>query len=141
MSEVLNKVFIAVTAISLIVIIVGLIVIVSAVLVQTTFRRYNNLIYKILGVDFPTILKAMTMEFAVIYGTLIFFALSVATISSYLVVENALQLTWYFDFGLALWILGFNSSSFVSYSSCLQIEASLAQRSIHSFEMSNAFDV
>jgi len=104
-SEVLNKVFIAVTAISLIVIIVGLIVIVSAVLVQTTFRRYNNLIYKILGVDFPTILKAMTMEFAVIYGTLIFFALSVATISSYLVVENALQLTWYFDFGLALWIL------------------------------------
>ena len=104
-SEVLNKVFIAVTAISLIVIIIGLIVIVSAVLVQTTFRRYNNLIYKILGVDFPTILKAMTMEFAVIYGTLIFFALSVATISSFLVVENALQLTWQFDLGLSLWIL------------------------------------
>ena len=104
-SEVLNKVFIAVTAISLIVIIIGLIVIVSAVLVQTTFRRYNNLIYKILGVDFPTILKAMTMEFALIYGTLIFFALSVATISSFLVVENALQLTWQFDLGLTLWIL------------------------------------
>ena len=104
-SEVLNKVFIAVTAISLIVIIIGLIVIVSAVLVQTTFRRYNNLIYKILGVDFPTILKAMTMEFAVIYGTLIFFALSVATISSFLVVENALQLTWQFDLGLTVWIL------------------------------------
>ncbi len=104
-SEVLNKVFIAVTAISLIVIIIGLIVIVSAVLVQTTFRRYNNLIYKILGVDFPTILKAMTMEFAVIYGTLIFFALLVATISSFLVVENALQLTWQFDLGLTLWIL------------------------------------
>ena len=104
-SEVLNKVFIAVTAISLIVIIIGLIVIVSAVLVQTTFRRYNNLIYKILGVDFPTILKAMSMEFAVIYGTLIFFALSVATISSFLVVENALQLTWQFDLGLTLWIL------------------------------------
>ena len=104
-SEVLNKVFIAVTAISLIVIIIGLIVIVSAVLVQTTFRRYNNLIYKILGVDFPTILKAMTMEFAVIYGTLIFFALSVATISSFLVVENALQLKWHLDLGLTLWIL------------------------------------
>ena len=104
-SEVLNKVFIAVTAISLIVIIIGLIVIVSAVLVQTTFRRYNNLIYKILGVDFPTILKAMTIEFAVIYSTLIFFALSIATISSFLVVENALQLTWQFDLGLTLWIL------------------------------------
>jgi len=65
---VLNKIFIAVTVISLIVIIIGLIVIVSAVMVQTTFRRYNNLIYKILGVDFPTILKAMTMEFAIIYA-------------------------------------------------------------------------
>ena len=55
-SEVLNKIFIAVTGISLIVIVIGLIVIVSAVLVQTTFRKYNNLIYKILGVNFPTIL-------------------------------------------------------------------------------------
>jgi predicted lysophospholipase L1 biosynthesis ABC-type transport system permease subunit len=74
-------------------------------MVQTTFRRYNNLIYKILGVDFPTILKAMTMEFAVIYFTLIFFALSVAILGSYLVVENTLQLTWKFDLGLTLWIL------------------------------------
>ncbi len=104
-SGVLNKIFIAVTGISLIVIVIGLIVIVSAVMVQTTFRRYNNLIYKILGVDFPTILKAMTMEFAVIYFTLIFFALSVAILGSYLVVENTLQLTWKFDLGLTLWIL------------------------------------
>ena len=124
-SEVLNKVFIAVTAISLIVIVIGLIVIVSAVLVQTTFRRYNNLIYKILGVDFPTILKAMTMEFAVIYGTLIFFALTVAAISSYLVVENTLQLTWQFDLGLTLWILV--STAVVSFILIL-----LANRSIFS---------
>ncbi len=124
-SEVLNKVFIAVTSISLIVIVIGLIVIVSAVLVQTTFRRYNNLIYKILGVDFPTILKAMTMEFAVIYGTLIFFALVVAVISSYLVVENTLQLTWQFDLGLTLWILV--STAVVSFILIL-----LANRSIFS---------
>ena len=124
-SGVLNKIFIAVTAISLIVIIIGLIVIVSAVMVQTTFRRYNNLIYKILGVDFPTILKAMTMEFAIIYGTLIFFATSVAVISSYLVVENALQLTWQFDFGLTLWIV--LSTAIVSFAFIL-----LANRSIFS---------
>ncbi len=124
-SDVLNKVFIAVTAISLIVIVIGLIVIVSAVLVQTTFRRYNNLIYKILGVDFPTILKAMTMEFAVIYGTLIFFALTVAVISSYLVVENTLQLSWQFDLGLTLWILV--STALVSFILIL-----LANRSIFS---------
>ena len=104
-SGVLNKIFIAVTGISLIVIVIGLIVIVSAVLVQTTFRRYNNLIYKILGVDFPTILRAMTIEFVLIYLTLVFFALSVAIAGSYLIVENTLQLTWRFDLGLTLWIL------------------------------------
>ena len=124
-SGVLNKIFIAVTGISLIVIVIGLIVIVSAVMVQTTFRRYNNLIYKILGVDFPTILKAMTMEFAVIYFTLIFFALSVAVIGSYLVVENTLQLTWKFDFGLTLWIL--LSTAIVSFVLIL-----MANRSIFS---------
>ena len=124
-SEVLSKVFIAVTAISLIVIVIGLIVIVSAVLVQTTFRRYNNLIYKIVGVDFPTILKSMTMEFALIYGTLIIFALTVATLSSYLVVENTLQLTWYFDLGLTFWILG--STALVSFVLIL-----MANRSIFS---------
>lgn len=124
-SGVLKKIFIAVTAISLIVIIIGLIVIVSAVMVQTTFRRYNNLIYKILGVDFPTILKAMTIEFAIIYGTLIFFAISVAITSSYLVVQNALQLTWQFDFGLTLWIV--LSTAIVSFVFIL-----LANRSIFS---------
>jgi putative ABC transport system permease protein len=124
-SGILNKIFIAVTGISLIVIIIGLIVIVSAVMVQTTFRRYNNLIYKILGVDFPTILKAMTMEFAIIYFTLIFFALSVAVIGSYLIVENTLQLTWQFDFDLTLWIL--LSTAIVSFILIL-----MANRSIFS---------
>ena len=124
-SGILNKIFIAVTGISLIVIIIGLIVIVSAVMVQTTFRRYNNLIYKILGVDFPTILKSMTMEFAIIYFTLIFFALSVAVIGSYLIVENTLQLTWQFDFDLTLWIL--LSTAIVSFILIL-----MANRSIFS---------
>jgi len=104
-SEVLNKIFIAVTGISLVVIVIGLIVIVSAVLVQTTFRKYNNLIYKILGVDFPTIIKAMTIEFAIIYSTLIFFAITVAVLGSYFVVENTLGLDWTFDSILTLWIV------------------------------------
>jgi len=104
-SEVLNKIFIAVTGISLIVMVIGLIVIVSAVLVQTTFRKYNNLIYKILGVNFPTIIKAMTIEFAIIYSTLIFFAITVAVSGSYFVVENTLGLDWAFDSILTLWIV------------------------------------
>jgi putative ABC transport system permease protein len=104
-SEVLNKIFIAVTGISLVVIVIGLIVIVSAVLVQTTFRKYNNLIYKILGVNFPTILKAMTLEFVIIYLTLVFFAITVAVAGSYFVVENTLGLDWTFDSILTLWIV------------------------------------
>ncbi len=103
--EVLNKIFLAVTGISLIVIVIGLIVIVSAVMVQATFRRYNNLIYKILGVNFPTILKAMTLEFALIYLSLIVFALSVAILGSYYIVENTLMLSWSFDLNLTLWIV------------------------------------
>ena len=86
-------------------IVIGLIVIVSAVLVQTTFRKYNNLIYKILGVDFPTIIKAMTIEFAIIYSTLIFFAITVAVLGSYFVVEKTLGLDWTFDSILTLWIV------------------------------------
>ena len=101
----LNKIFIAVTGISLVVIVIGLIVIVSAVLVQTTFRKYNNLIYKILGVNFPTILKAMTLEFVIIYLTLVFFAITVAVAGSYFVVENTLGLDWTFDSILTLWIV------------------------------------
>ena len=100
--EIMNKIFIAVTSISLIVIVIGMIVIVSAVLVQTSLRKYNNLIYKILGVDFATILKAMTLEFAIIYFTLISFSISAAALASYFVVENIFTLEWQFDLGLTL---------------------------------------
>ena len=100
--EIMNKIFIAITSISLIVIVIGMIVIVSAVLVQTSLRRYNNLIYKILGVDFATILKAMTLEFAIIYFTLISFSISAAALASYFVVENIFTLQWRFDLGLTL---------------------------------------
>lgn len=101
-SEILNKIFIAVSSISLIVIVVGLIVIVSATLVQANLRKYNNLIYKILGVDFSTILKAMTIEFALIYLSLIAFSITVATIASYYLIENIFTLEWTFNLGLTL---------------------------------------
>ena len=100
--KIMDKIFIAVTSISLIVIVIGMIVIVSAVLVQTSLRKYNNLIYKILGVDFATILKAMSLEFAIIYLTLISFSISSAALASYYVVENIFTLQWQFDLGLTL---------------------------------------
>jgi len=104
-SEILNKIFIAVSAISLVVIVIGLIVIVSAILVQANLRKYNNLIYKILGVDFSTIVRAMTIEFALIYLSLITFSISVAVAASYYVVENVFRLEWVFDLNLTLMLV------------------------------------
>ena len=101
-SEILNKIFIAVSSISLVVIVIGLIVIVSAILVQANLRKYNNLIYKILGVDFSTILKAMTIEFALIYLSLIAFSISVATMASYYLIDNIFTLDWAFNLNLTL---------------------------------------
>ena len=48
-TAVLNKVFIAVTLISAITIVVGLIVISSAIMVQGKVKEYQNLVFKILG--------------------------------------------------------------------------------------------
>ena len=48
-TDVLNKVFIAVTLISAVTIIIGLIVISSAIIVQGKVKEYQNLVFKILG--------------------------------------------------------------------------------------------
>ncbi len=48
-TAVLNKVFIAVTLISAVTIIIGLIVISSAIMVQGKIKEYQNLVFKILG--------------------------------------------------------------------------------------------
>ena len=103
-SQMMNKIFIAVSAISLVVIVIGMIVIVSAVMVQTNQRKYNNLIYKILGVDFSTILKATTLEFVLIYLTLIIFSVGAASLASYFIIERIfiVGLQWSFDLGLTL---------------------------------------
>ena len=48
-TDLLNKVFIAVTVISAITIVIGLIVISSAIIVQGKIKEFQNLIFKILG--------------------------------------------------------------------------------------------
>ena len=48
-TTVLNKVFIAVTLISTITIVIGLIVISSAIMVQGKVKEFQNLVFKILG--------------------------------------------------------------------------------------------
>ena len=101
-SIILNKILIAVTSISLVVIAIGLIVIISAILVQTNLRTYQNLIYKILGINFSTLVKAACLEFLFIYLSIIFFAIIIAALGSYYIVENIFRLEWIFDVNLTL---------------------------------------
>jgi len=101
-SIILNKILIAVTSISLVVVAIGLIVIISAILVQTNLRIYQNLIYKILGINFSTLVKAACLEFLFIYLSIIFFAIIIAALGSYYIVENIFRLEWIFDLSLTL---------------------------------------
>ena len=101
-SIILNKILIAVTSISLVIVAIGLIVIISAILVQTNLRTYQNLIYKILGMNFSTLVKAACLEFLFIYLSIIFFAITIAALGSYYIVENIFRLEWIFDLDLTL---------------------------------------
>jgi len=101
-SLILNKILIAVTSISLVIVAIGLIVIISAILVQTNLRTYQNLIYKILGINFSTLVKAACLEFLFIYLSIIFFAITIAALGSYYIVENIFRLEWIFDLNLTL---------------------------------------
>jgi len=101
-SIILNKILIAVTSISLVIVAIGLIVIISAILVQTNLRTYQNLIYKILGINFSTLVKAACLEFLFIYLSIIFFAITIAALGSYYIVENIFRLEWIFDLDLTL---------------------------------------
>ena len=101
-SIILNKILIAVTSISLVIVAIGLIVIISAILVQTNLRTYQNLVYKILGINFSTLVKAACLEFLFIYLSIIFFAITIAALGSYYIVENIFRLEWIFDLNLTL---------------------------------------
>ena len=65
-TAVLNKVFIAVTLISAITIVIGLIVISSAIMVQGKVKEYQNLVFKILGFSKKQIIFSSLIEFVII---------------------------------------------------------------------------
>ena len=64
-TNILNKVFIAVILISAITIIIGLIVISSAIIVQGKIKEFQNLVFKILGFSKKEIILSSVIEFAV----------------------------------------------------------------------------
>ena len=96
-TDLLNKVFIAVTVISAITIVIGLIVISSAIMVQGKVKEFQNLIFKILGFSKKEIILSSIIEFVIIFSSIILISLFFAVIGSNFIIENIFQITWKFD--------------------------------------------
>ena len=97
-TDVLNKVFIAVTLISAVTIIIGLIVISSAIMVQGKIKEYQNLVFKILGFSKKEVILSSLIEFVIIFKSVILIAIFFAVIASKFIMENIFELVWAFDF-------------------------------------------
>jgi putative ABC transport system permease protein len=97
-TAVLNKVFIAVTLISAITIVIGLIVITSAIIVQGKVKEFQNLVFKILGFSKKNIIFSSLIEFIIIFKSVIFIAIFFAVIASKFIIEKIFELVWQFDF-------------------------------------------
>ena len=105
-TNILNKVFIAVILISAITIIIGLIVISSAIIVQGKIKEFQNLVFKILGFSKKEIILSSVIEFTLIFFSVILIAIFFAVISSYYVIENIFQLVWQLDLQILFNISG-----------------------------------
>ena len=103
-TAVLNKVFIAVTLISAITIVIGLIVISSAIMVQGKVKEYQNLVFKILGFSKKQIIFSSLIEFVIIFKSVILIAVFFAVIGSKFIMENIFELVWMFDFKILIYL-------------------------------------
>ena len=91
-TDVLNKVFIAVTLISAITIVIGLIVISSAIMVQGKIKEFQNLVFKILGFSKKEIIFSSITEFIIIFKSVILIAIFFAVIASKFIMKIFLNL-------------------------------------------------
>ena len=103
-TSVLNKVFIAVTLISGVTIVIGLIVISSAIMVQGKVKEYQNLVFKILGFSRKEIIFSSLIEFIIIFMSVILIAIFFAVIGSKFIMENIFELVWQFDFKVLIYL-------------------------------------
>jgi len=103
-TAILNKVFIAVTLISAITIVIGLIVISSAIMVQGKVKEYQNLVFKILGFSKKQVIFSSIIEFVIIFKSVILIAVLFAVIGSKFITENIFELVWMFDFKILIYL-------------------------------------
>ena len=103
-TDILNKVFMAVVIISTITVIIGLVVISSAIIVQGKIKIFQNLVFKILGFSKKEIIFSSIIEFIINFTSIILFSTLFAVIASKYVIENIFQLQWQFDFALFIFV-------------------------------------
>ncbi len=103
-TDILNKVFIAVTLISAVTIIIGLIVISSAIMVQGKVKEYQNLVFKILGFSKKEVILSSLIEFMIIFNSVILIATFFAVTGSKFIMENIFELVWMFDFKVLIYL-------------------------------------
>ncbi len=101
-TDVLNKVFIAVIIISTVTVIIGLVVISSAIVVQGKIKTFQNLVFKILGFSKKEIIYSSLIEFIITFFSIILFSTIFSIISSKFIIENIFQLKWLFEFDIFL---------------------------------------
>ena len=103
-TAVLDKVFIAVSLISAVTILIGLIVISSAILVQGKLKEFQNLVFKILGFSKKEIIYSSLIEFIIIFLSVILIAILFATIGSQFIIENIFELSWQLDLKILIYL-------------------------------------
>ena len=103
-TDVLNKVFIAVSIISAVTVIIGLVVISSAIIVQGKIKTFQNLIFKILGFSKKEIIISSIIEFIISFLSIILFSTIFSAIASKFIIENIFQLNWLFEFDIFLYV-------------------------------------
>ena len=103
-TAVLNKVFIAVTLISAVTIVIGLIVISSAIMVQGKVKEYQNLVFKILGFSKKEVILSSLIEFLIIFNSVILIAIIFAVIGSKFIIEQIFELVWKFDLKIIFYL-------------------------------------
>ncbi len=106
-SNLLNKIYLSISLVSLVVIFIGFFVIVSAIIVQGKSKIYQNLVFKIIGLSKLQIIKSSIIEFLILYGVTFFFSTIFSIIISNLAIQGFFNLSWEFDFNTFFIIISF----------------------------------
>ena len=67
-------------------------------------REYQNLVFKILGFSKKEIFFSSSIEFLIIFKSVILIALFFAVFGSKFIIENIFKLSWQFDFKVLIYL-------------------------------------